>query len=215
MPQETCPDNFQVKAPSACQLVWQVPSQLNSKEGTQFKCQRNWQVPIQVPHQFIREIESSRYPRGFPRDMPSIIPVSPWFVYSNRGSSESTTENESIFGVKIQKYHADNDVLNTGSVALVINIKTGYISPQFHIVFDGGFTTTPARITNKLPHNWDNIFNKHGELPPDEFQFSIGKTMEKPDWTFRGRPQGKQQLNYWPFRVRTQGEQQLTYWPFR
>ena len=167
MPQETWPDNFQVKVPSAWQLVFQVPSQLNIKEGIQLKYQSNWQVPIQVPHQLILEIESSRDPRGFPRDMPSIIPVSPGFGYSNRGSSESTTANEATFGLKIQNYHAENVALNTGSVAQVINIKTGYISPQSHIVFDAYFTTTSARITNKLPDNWGDLLNNHRELPPE------------------------------------------------
>ena len=52
------------------------------------------------------------------------------------------------------------------SVALVLNLKTGYISPQFRIVFVDDFTTTTARITNKLPDNWDNIFKNHHELPP-------------------------------------------------
>ena len=79
------------------------------------------------------------------------------------------------FGIKIQKYHADNGDLNTGSVDLVLNIITGYIYPQFHIVFDDDFTKTSARITNKLPDNWDDLFNNHRELPLDEFQFSIGK----------------------------------------
>ena len=66
-----------------------------------------------------------------------------------------------------------------GSVALVLNIKTGYISSQFHIIFDDYFTTTLARTTNKLPYNWEDLFNNHRELPPEEFQFSIGKQWEK------------------------------------
>ena len=52
-----------------------------------------------------------------------------------------------------------------GSVALVLNLKTGYISPQFHIVFDDDFTITTTMITNKLPDNWDNLFKNHRELP--------------------------------------------------
>ena len=71
------------------------------------------------------------------------------------------------FGVKIQKYHANNGALNTGSVNVVLNIKTGYISPQFHIVFDEYFTTTSTRITNKPPDNRGGLFNNHFELPPD------------------------------------------------
>ena len=54
--------------------------------------------------------------------------------------------------------------------------KTGYIPPQFHIVFDNDFTTTTnARKTNKLPEKWDDLFKNHRKLPPEEFQFSIGK----------------------------------------
>ena len=56
---------------------------------------------------------------------------------------------------------------HTGSVALVLNLKTGYISPQFHIVFDDNFTITTASITNKLPDNWDNSFKNHCEIPPE------------------------------------------------
>ena len=41
------------------------------------------------------------------------------------------------------------------------------------------------------------------------------KTMEKPNWLFRRRPQGKQQLTYWLFRGRPQGKRQLIYWIFR
>ena len=81
-------------------------------------------MTIQVPHQWIFKIKSSRDPRVFPRDMPSIMPVNPLFVYSNGDSSESTTTNKSVeaklafekyattFGVKIQKYHSDKWCLN-------------------------------------------------------------------------------------------------------
>ena len=36
---------------------------------------------------------------------------------------------------------------HAGSVALVLNFKTGYISPKFHIIFDDDFTTITASIT--------------------------------------------------------------------
>ena len=58
---------------------------------------------------------------------------------------------------------------------MILNLKTGYISPQLHIIFDEDFTTTSARITKKLPENWDGIFKNHRELPPEEYHFSIGK----------------------------------------
>ena len=99
--------------------------------------------------------------------------------------SESTTEKYSVkakhafekyaatFGVKIKKYHAN-------SFALVPNIKTGYITPLFHIIFDDDFTITTTRITNKLPDNWDDIFKNHQQLPPEEFDFRIGKLCKTP-----------------------------------
>ena len=40
---------------------------------------------------------------------------------------------------------------HAGSVALVLNFKTGYISPKFHIIFDIDFTTTTARIIKTNP----------------------------------------------------------------
>ena len=50
-----------------------------------------------------------------------------------------------VFGLNIQKYHADIGALNSGIVALVLNIKTGYVSSQFHIIFDNYFTTTSVK----------------------------------------------------------------------
>ena len=35
-------------------------------------------------------------------------------------------------------------------------------------------------ITNKLPDNWDNLFKNNREMPPKEFQFSIGIQCKTP-----------------------------------
>ena len=63
---------------------------------------------------------------------------------------------------------------------MLLNIKTGYISPQFHIAFDDDFRTEYGRITNKFSDNWDDIFKNHRELPPEELQFSIEKQWKTP-----------------------------------
>ena len=86
---------------------------------------------------------------------------------TNPWKQHSFEQYKSTFGIKNQKHHSKNGALNTGSVDLVLNIKTGYLSPQFHIIFDDVFTTTSTRIPNKLPDNWDNILNNHHELPPE------------------------------------------------
>ena len=93
MPQEIFPYNFQVNVPSSCQSVFQVPSQLNSKEGTTLKCQSDFQVPIQGSHQLILQIYPRKDPRVFTLNMPSIMPDSPVFIESSGDTSGSTSDN--------------------------------------------------------------------------------------------------------------------------
>jgi hypothetical protein len=42
---------------------------------------------------------------------------------------------------------------HAGSVALVLNPRTGHVLPQFHVVFDDLFTTVPYMNKNKIPPN--------------------------------------------------------------
>ena len=71
----------------------QVKSQLNIKEVDQLKCQRNYQVPSQGPHQLIYQIESSRDPKVFPRDMTSIMLASLGFGESSGDPRVSPSDN--------------------------------------------------------------------------------------------------------------------------
>ena len=80
--------------------------------------------------------------------------------------------------------------------------KTGYIYPRLHIAFDDDFTTTSTRITNKLPENWDDLFNIHCELTPEEFQFIIGKQWNKPT----DRSEGDSKANHNSLSEQTEGE---------
>jgi hypothetical protein len=42
---------------------------------------------------------------------------------------------------------------------LIQNIKSGSISPQFHVVFDDGFTTVPSRMKEDQinPDDWEQL----------------------------------------------------------
>ena len=42
---------------------------------------------------------------------------------------------------------------HAGTVALVLNPRTGHVSPQFHIVFDDLFTTVPFMNKSQVPPN--------------------------------------------------------------
>jgi len=49
---------------------------------------------------------------------------------------------------------------HASSVTLALSTKLGLVSPQFHLVFDGNFTTTSSLRTNQVPTNWPQLFNK-------------------------------------------------------
>ena len=64
---------------------------------------------------------------------------------------------------------------HAGSVALVLNPKTGHVSPQYHIIFDDNFTTVPYMNEHQVPPNWSNLVANSRELVTDE-QFDLAKT---------------------------------------
>ena len=47
--------------------------------------------------------------------------------------------------------------IHAGSVALVLNPKTGLVSPQYHVVFDDDFSTVPNLRANTVPENWAQL----------------------------------------------------------
>ena len=62
-------------------------------------------------------------------------------------------ETRSRLGIYLRRspYH-------TGSVALVLNPRTGHVSPQYHLTFDDDFTTVPYLSNNTenpdVPSHW-------------------------------------------------------------
>ena len=57
---------------------------------------------------------------------------------------------------------------HAGSVALVFNIKTGRVSPQYHVVFDSDFTTVPFMERGEEPSNWADLCQHLSESYIDE-----------------------------------------------
>ena len=58
--------------------------------------------------------------------------------------------------------HAEN-------VALVLNPKTGLVSPHFHVVFDDNFTTVPHLRKVTVPPNWNKLVIGSQEKSTNEF----------------------------------------------
>ena len=59
---------------------------------------------------------------------------------------------------------------HAGSVALVLNISSGLVSPQYHLVFDDKFTTVPYLESSKTPPNWQDLLANSTEQATDEQQ---------------------------------------------
>ena len=60
------------------------------------------------------------------------------------------------------------------SVELVLNIRTGYVSPQYHVVFDDNFSIVYHTRKGTLPGNWNNLVEEQSELDTQE-NFTIEK----------------------------------------
>lgn len=49
------------------------------------------------------------------------------------------------------------------NIPLIMNIATGLVSPQFHVVHDDHFSTTQSYETNSLHSNWTQLFQEHSD----------------------------------------------------
>ena len=63
---------------------------------------------------------------------------------------------------------------HSGSVESVLNIITGYVSPQYHVVFDENFSTVDHTRKGTLPGNWKYLVEEHSELVTQE-NFTLEK----------------------------------------
>ena len=70
---------------------------------------------------------------------------------------------------------------HAGNVALVINPNTGWVSPQYHVVFDDDFTTNPHLRKGTVPPNWEKLVLGSRERSTDGF-FDLTQTWMQPTY---------------------------------
>ena len=63
---------------------------------------------------------------------------------------------------------------------MVLNPKTGHVSPQYHIVVDNDFTTVPYMISGDMPPNWSELAKRSSDLSTLE-QFDTAKNWFEQD----------------------------------
>ena len=132
------------------------------------KCQRNFRVTSQVPHQFICQIEPIRYPRGFPRDMSSIIPVS-------RGFIDSSGDPSVISSDKPTKYPYPVTIIDPSSVPsetptkYLSHIQKGVLSAKPSNMLMGYPSGDPTGATSTM--STENPSSKPRSYPISDTDF--------------------------------------------
>ncbi len=54
-------------------------------------------------------------------------------------------------------YHVQN-------IALILNLSTGLVSPQYHVVYDDDFTTVDSLKLRTVPTYWPDLYQNNSEL---------------------------------------------------
>ena len=80
-------------------------------------------------------------------------------LQNSGGAGPPKWEPRSLIGVYLghSPFHASN-------VALVWNLTTGRVSPQYHVVFDDDFTTATYMEAGTLPPNWQELIEHSSEM---------------------------------------------------
>ena len=55
--------------------------------------------------------------------------------------------------------------IHAGNVSLILNLSTGHVSPQFHVVFDETFSTVPSLKNSSVTASWKFIAKIIEKLP--------------------------------------------------
>eukprot|EP00957_Ditylum_brightwellii_P040247 3045508-Ditylum_brightwellii.AAC.1 len=84
---------------------------------------------------------------------------SPIFVIDSR--SQSSTGKGAVIYLGHSPFHA-------GNIALGLNLQTGHVSLQYHVVFEDEFSTDPYIQSSEPLPNWIDIVQNHTECATEE-----------------------------------------------
>ena len=68
------------------------------------------------------------------------------------GGGPPKWDPRAFLGIYLGRYPS-----HAGSIALVVNTKSGLVSPQFYLVFDENFETVPHLWAGTVPENWSQL----------------------------------------------------------
>ena len=111
----------------------------------------------------------------------------PCYVLDNRLQSGLTIlpkwEPRARMGIYVGRSPA-----HASNVALILNPRTGHVSPQFHVVYDDDFTTVPYLRTGKVPPHWEKLIQQSAQFDRvdnqmDTWQSLKGDNVDDGDFT--------------------------------
>ena len=91
------------------------------------------------------------------------------------GASPQKWEPRSIMGV-----YLGHSPFHASSVALVFNPLTGWVTPQYHVVYDGKFSTVAYMEEGAVPPNWPALVKYSSEWATNE-DFILAETWSTSD----------------------------------
>ena len=72
--------------------------------------------------------------------------------------------------------YLEQSPFHAGTVDLLLNTRTGHVSPQNHVVFDETLSTVEHMSKVTVPLNWKNLIKEHSDIAIKE-NFTLAK-----DW---------------------------------
>ena len=58
---------------------------------------------------------------------------------------------------------------HASNVALIYNLDTGYVSPQYHVVYDDEFASVSSTLPSNIQAVWEDLFKTNRDVPPDDY----------------------------------------------
>lgn len=139
-------------------MLWPYALRLAAARKNHLTLNRNGMTPIEQFSRTSKPIEVEEF-HTF---------GAPIFVLDARQQSANITipkwDPKTRLGVYLgfSPYHAS-------SVALVLNSRTGLVSPQFHVTFDDDFSTLPYIRSSRQPPHWEKLVKHNSHLATDEY----------------------------------------------
>ena len=67
---------------------------------------------------------------------------------------------------------------HASNVGLILNPRTGHVSPQFHVMYDNNFTTVQYLQTGKVSPHWEKLFQQSAQFDHFDNQKDTWQSLE-------------------------------------